>query len=160
MLAPAQLLAAALAAVALIAAAFADLRSYQIPNRYAVAIMLAFLGFSVGNGLHEAAVALAVGAGVFVVGTACFAKSWLGGGDVKLLVALALWVPPPLLPAFALVTSLAGASLSLVMLTPLRRALPAPPAPLARAETLRQPIPFAIAIAVGGLFVLVERVTG
>jgi len=155
-----QLFALAVAAVALIAAAVADLRFYQIPNRHAVAVALAFLLFALGADLDETLSALAVGAAVFALGIVLFARSWLGGGDVKLLAAVALWTPPPLLAGFALATSLAGAGLSLVLLTPLRRCLPAPPATLAEERGLRQPVPFAIAIAAGGLFVLLKRVNG
>jgi prepilin peptidase CpaA len=155
-----QLFALTVAAVALIAAAIADLRFYQIPNRHAVAIALAFLLFALGAGLHETLGGLAVGAAVFALGIVLFARSWLGGGDVKLLAAVALWTPPSLLAGFALATSLAGAGLSIAMLTPLRRWLPPPPASLAHERGLRQSVPFAIAIAAGGLFVLLKRVTG
>jgi prepilin peptidase CpaA len=155
-----QLFALAVAAVALIAAAVADLRFYQIPNRHAVAVALAFLLFALGADLDETLSALAVGAAVFALGIVLFARSWLGGGDVKLLAAVALWTPPPLLAGFALATSLAGAGLSIAMLTPLRRCLPPPPAALAHERALRQPIPFAVAIAAGGLFVLLKRLTG
>lgn len=160
LLAAPQLLALALAAGALVAAAIADLRFYQIPDRHAVAIALAFPLFALGAGLHEALSGLAIGAVAFALGIVLFARSWLGGGDVKLLAAVALWTPPSLLTAFALATSLAGAGLSIAMLTPLRRYAPPPPAALTQKGALRQPIPFAIAIAAGGLFVLLKRVTG
>lgn len=155
-----QLAALAVAAVALIAAAIADLRSYQIPNRHAVAVAAAFCVFAFGGGGSEALGGLAIGAIVFLLGIFLFARNWLGGGDVKLLGAVALWVPPPLIGGFALATSLAGAGLSLAMLTPLRRCLPPPPAALAHERALRQPVPFAVAIAVGGLFIFIKRVTG
>jgi prepilin peptidase CpaA len=160
LLATLQLFALALAAGALAAAAVADLRFYLIPNRHAVAVALAFALFALGAGLHEALSGLAIGAAVFALGAILFAKSWLGGGDVKLLAAVALWTPPPLLAGFALATSLAGAGLSIAMLTPLRRCLPPPPAVLAHERGLRQPVPFALAIAAGGLFVLLKRLTG
>jgi prepilin peptidase CpaA len=155
-----DLFALALAAGALVAAALADLNSYQIPNRYALAIALAFLFFALGGGWHAALLGLAAGAVAFTLGAILFAKGWLGGGDVKLLAAVALWVAPPLLAPFALVTSLVGAMLSMAMLTPLRRCLPAPPADLAHETGLRQPIPYGVAIAAGGLFVLLKRLTG
>lgn len=155
-----QLVALVLAASALIAAAVADLRSYQIPNRYAVSVVLAYLLFALGLGWQEALGGLAIGAATFAFGIVLFARNWLGGGDVKLLAAIALWVPPPLLAGFALATSLAGAGLSVAMLSPLRRHLPAAPVSPAHERALHQPIPFAIAIAAGGLFVLLKRVTG
>jgi prepilin peptidase CpaA len=153
-----HLFASALAAVALGAAALADVKSYQIPDRYALTIAIAFILFALGGGWQAALFGLAAGAFAFALGALLFARGWLGGGDVKLLAAAALWVAPPLLAPFALVTSLAGAILSAAMLTPLRRYLPAPPADLAHETGLRQPIPYAIAIAAGGLFVLLKRV--
>src|SRR5260370_2268815 len=155
-----QLVALALAAGALVAGAIAVLRRYQIPDRYALAITLAFLLFAVGGDWPAALLGVAAGVVTFALGTILFAKGWLGGGDVKLLAAVALWIAPPLLAPFALVTSLAGAILSIAMLTPLRRCLPAPPADLAHDTGLRQPIPYGVAIAAGRLFVLLKRVTG
>ena len=109
---------------------------------------------------HQALSGLALGAVVFAVGIVCFARRWMGGGDVKLLGAIALWVSLPLVASFALVTSLAGAVLGIIMMTPLRRHFPAPPAALAAAAgRLRQPMPFGAAIATGGLFALVARMT-
>jgi prepilin peptidase CpaA len=154
-----HLLALALAAGALVAAAIADLKCYQIPNRYALAIALAFPVFALGGGWLAALLGLAAGTAAFALGTLLFAKGWLGGGDVKLLAAVALWLAPPLLAPFALVTSLAGAILSMAMLTPLRRCLPAPPVNLSHETGLRQPVPYGVAIAAGGLYVLLQRVT-
>ena len=152
----------AVAAGALVAAALHDLRSYQIPNRFAAAIALAFLVASLGGSLREAISGLALAVVVLAGGIVLFARHWLGGGDVKLLAATALWVPAPLVAGFALVTSLAGAVLAIALLTPLRRQLPTPPTELVAgtAGALRQPMPFGVAIAVGGLFVLCTRVTG
>jgi prepilin peptidase CpaA len=159
-----RLMCVALAGGALVAAAVSDALSYQIPNRFAVAIAFSFLAASLGGSLHEALTGLAIGAIVFAIGIALFARRLLGGGDVKLLAATALWVPPPLFAAFTLVTSLAGAALGIVMLSPLRRWLPAAPLRLlsdgTTASALRQPMPFGVAIATGGLFALLSRLHG
>jgi prepilin peptidase CpaA len=156
----------AVATAALVAAAYHDVRTYQIPNRFAVAIGCGFVAASLGGSWREALFGLALGIAVLVAGTALFARGWLGGGDVKLLAAVILWVPAPLLASFALVTSLAGAALGLLFMTPLRRHLPAAPQALAfatggaaRGTRLRQPMPFGVAIAAGGLFALFARVT-
>ena len=152
-------LALIVAAAALLWAATSDVRFYRIPNRASAAVGCAFLvmapemrpAFLVGG--------VAVGVGVFAFGALLFARRLMGGGDVKLLAAIALWCGPTFLTPFALVTSLAGAGLAAVMLSPLARRLPAPPrngwaAAGSDAGALRQPVPFAVAIAVGGLWVL------
>lgn len=158
-----RLICLATAAGALLAAAVHDIRSYEIPNRFPAAIALAFVAISFTGDLHAALSGLALGTIVFAVGVVCFARRWLGGGDVKLLGAIALWVSIPLIASFALVTSLAGAVLGIIMMTPLRRHFPAPPEALAAAAgsagAMRQPMPFGAAIATGGLFALVARMT-
>jgi prepilin peptidase CpaA len=151
------------AAGALLASASSDLTSYQIPNRYAATVALAAMPAGLVAGPLALLLALAMGIGVFAFGAIFFARGWMGGGDVKLLAATALWVPPPLLSVFALSTALAGAVLSIALLTPLRHRLPAPPVslrPTDGASALRRPVPFGIAIAIGGLVVLGARFSG
>src|SRR3989442_289230 len=82
-------------------AALHDFRSYQIPNRFAAAIAFAFLMASLGGSLREAISGLALAGVVLAGGIVLFARHWLGGGDVKLLAATALWVPAPLVTTFA-----------------------------------------------------------
>jgi prepilin peptidase CpaA len=158
-----HLLCLAIAACALIAAAVHDIRSYEIPDRFATLIAFAFVVGSLTGGLHTALSGILLGTIVFAVGLGLFALRCVGGGDVKLLAATSLWVTAPLVANFALVTSLAGAALGLVLMTPLRRLFPAPPAELVAvtgtAGSLRQPMPFGVAIAIGGLFVLAVRMT-
>lgn len=151
--------AIALAVCALLGAAYCDIRSYQIPDGFPLAIAGAFIVAALGGSVGETLVAIAIAAAVFAVGVALFARKWLGGGDVKLLAATALWVPPVLLAPFTVVVSFAGALLGIAMLTPLRRRMPPPPALLgdATAGAMRQPMPFAVAIAAGGLFALLSR---
>jgi len=152
------------AGAALIAAAWHDVRSYEVPNRFAAAIALAFLAASLTGTLHAALVGLGIGGAVLALGTVFFALGWVGGGDVKLLAAIALWVPVPLLAGFTMVISLAGAALALVLMTPARQLFPTPPQELLAAagpsHALRQPMPFCVAIAFGGVFTLCHRLAG
>ena len=146
-------------AVTLVWAAVGDAWSYRIPNR--LPALLAG-GFAVLASFQPPAFVvggLLTGLGVLAAGSLLFSRGLMGGGDVKLLSATALWCGPALLAPFALVTSVAGAALALTMLSPLRRLLPPPPARLAvagggGASLGRQPMPFGVAIAVGGLWVL------
>jgi prepilin peptidase CpaA len=57
--------------------------------------------------------ALALACSVFLFGLVLFARQLMGGGDVKLIAATALWAGPDHLALFALVTSLAGGGLAL-----------------------------------------------
>ncbi len=157
-----RVLGLALAAGGLVAAALCDLRHYEIPDRYALLLLFAFLATAWGGSWRDALSGLGLALFLFALGALLFARGWVGGGDVKLLAATGLWVSPHLIAPFALVTSLAGAALGLVMLTPLRRCLPAAPAALVGGtpRSLAQPMPFGIAIAAGGLFALAGRLPG
>jgi prepilin peptidase CpaA len=148
-----------LSAAALVWAAVSDVRSYQIPNRAPALVAVAFLLMATVMRPAFVLGGLATGTGVLAIGAVLFARRLMGGGDVKLLAAAALWCGPGLLTPFALVTSLSGAALAGVMLSPLARRLPAPPAggwvvAEPGAGAVRQPAPFGVAIALGGLWVL------
>ena len=148
---------------ALVAAAMSDAVTFLIPNRYAAAIGAAFLVYALGKPLavwlhgFEAA-ALLLAAGVLL-----FDRGILGGGDVKLLAAIALWTGLDDLPLLLVVTGLAGGALALAHLSPLHRLMPARPgaAPLGDdlRSRLRRPVPFGVAIALGGVCIALVRVT-
>ena len=71
----------------------------------------------------------------------------MGGGDVKLLGALALWLPLLAMLKLLLIMSILGGVLTLIMLAIHRwqRALGKPE------------IPYGIAISLAGLWVMIER---
>ncbi len=146
----------------LLCAAASDLQRYLIPNRYPAAILLAFLAQAPLTPYFQSLGGLAVGAAVLAAGALLFARGLLGGGDVKLLAAVAFWAGPSMIATFLFVTSLTGAVLALTLLSPARRLFPAHPNALAVPGDfrgrLRQPMPFAVAIAAGGLFVAAARV--
>ena len=82
--------------VLLIAAAITDLRSRIISNRLNLAVALLAPLWWLACGLEPwpgMAAQLLVGALVFALFTGLFALGMMGGGDVKLLGALALWFP-------------------------------------------------------------------
>jgi prepilin peptidase CpaA len=58
--------------------------------------------------------ALFSGAMVFAATWYCWKRGWIGGGDVKLLTACALLVPPASVPELILSTAIAGGVLALV----------------------------------------------
>jgi prepilin peptidase CpaA len=144
-------------AALVIIAAVKDLQSYTIPNWISVALALAFIPAALVLHLTLAAigVSLAVGLGVFVVSAAMFALGWVGGGDAKLMTAVALWLGLKDLAPFAVFTGLAGGALALALLG-LRSDWVRPfteraPAWARRLATPGEAAPYGVAIAAGAL---------
>ena len=84
-------------AIALLVAAFTDLRSRRIGNWLTAGIALTAPLFWWASGLSlwpEIALQLGVALATFAVLAGLFAMNAMGGGDVKLLTALALWIRP------------------------------------------------------------------
>jgi prepilin peptidase CpaA len=146
---------------ALIAAALSDAASYLIPNRYSAVIVLAFFVYAIGKPLSFSLHGLAVGGALFVGGAFLFARGMLGGGDVKLLAATGLWAGFDQIVLLIFSSAVAGGTLALAQLTPLRRLLPAHPggAPTGSdlRSKLRQPMPYGVAVAIGGICVALAR---
>lgn len=134
-------------AIALVIAAFTDMRRRQIDNWLNALIALAAPAFWWASGLDlwpGVAIQLGVAAGAFVILAGLFALRWMGGGDVKLLTALALWVPPYIFMQLLLIMSLVGGALTIVLAG----------WHIIRGERDKIKIPYGIAIAIGGLWVL------
>ena len=104
-------------ATALLIAAFTDLRRRQIDNwlNAAVALGAPLFWYSSGFTWAQAGWQLALAAAVFLVLASMFAVRAMGGGDVKLLAALALWVPPLAFVNLILLMSLIGGALSIAI---------------------------------------------
>jgi prepilin peptidase CpaA len=138
--------------------AVTDIRTYIIPNAVPLIIAIAYVAAAPAFPLPLAAGGLLTGLGVLALGLVLFTRGWMGGGDVKLFAALALWAGPSQISSLLIVTCLGALALAGLMLSPLRRLLPqASPDAVALAggqSALRQPMPFGVAIAAGGLYVL------
>ena len=134
-------------AIALLVAAFTDLRSRQIGNWLNGGIALAAPLFWWASDLAlwpDIALQLGVAFGTFAVLAALFAMGAMGGGDVKLLAALALWIAPlPFLNLLVMMALLGG------VLTVLFCAWH-----VARRQREKLAIPYGVAIAMAGLWVL------
>jgi prepilin peptidase CpaA len=144
-----ELLLGALAAL-LVVAAIIDVRTFTISNRLnlAVAAMAPVYWLAAGLPLWPgAAVQLATGATVFLLLAAAFFAGMMGGGDVKLAAALALWLPPEATVKFLVFMSIAGGVLTLGLVAWHR---------WQRGEG-RPKVPYGVAIAAGGLVVLAQR---
>lgn len=146
-------------AVLLVAAAWQDLRTLHIANSLPLSIVGVFavwsaLGLVAGTSTVQG-IALSVGcaAMLFLVATAAFAAGMMGGGDVKLAAATALFAGPSLMLDFLLVVGIVGGVLGAVALA----GVPIGPVADAEATTvrgrLRSRLPYGPAIAAGGLWV-------
>jgi len=158
--------ALAVFAGALAGAAYFDLRQYLIPNRFPAGIALSYALYAVGHPWEQGLWGLGVGLAMFVVGAVLFAANVMGGGDTKLLAAAGLWAGPDLAAGFLFVTALCGAAIGIAWLTPVRRLLPAAPLEHETSSAnpatgwrarLRQPVPYGVAIALGGLHLATTR---
>lgn len=101
---------------------------------------------------------LGVGVAAFIIGIAIFALRWMGGGDVKLLAVLALWLGPQSILPFLVYMGALGGILALVLL--MVRPLAGRFAPEGKAENLprllryKEPVPYGVAIAIAFLIQL------
>lgn len=104
-------------AIALVTAAVTDLRRRQIDNglNATIALTAPLYWWAAGLTLWPGvAIQLGMMLVVFFGLALVFARGGMGGGDVKLLAALALWLPPALLVAVIFLTSLVGGAMSMV----------------------------------------------
>jgi prepilin peptidase CpaA len=139
----------AVLAIALVVAAITDLRRRQIDNWLTGAIALAapLFWFASGLTLVEAGYQLAMAFATFTVLTGLFALGAMGGGDVKLLSALALWLKPPAFLTLLVVMALAGGLVTLIF----------GGWHLLRRCEGKVAVPYGIAISFAGLWVLVTH---
>jgi prepilin peptidase CpaA len=139
-----------LLALMLLAASAWDLRTRTIPNSLVAAVALLAPVFWWSTGLPiwpDAALQVGVALLVFALFAAAFAIGAMGGGDVKLIGALALWLPWQAVLALLVIMSLAGGALTAAMLIRQR---------LARGEAPIE-VPYGVAIAFGGLWLIAQR---
>ena len=137
-------------AVMLLVAAIIDMRTFTISNRLnlAVALLAPLYWWSIGLPVWpDAAIQLGVAAAVFAVLAGAFYAGMMGGGDVKLAAALALWFSPASTFKFLVLMSIAGGVLTLMLIV-LHRLAKKPGRP---------EIPYGVAIAFGGLWILAQR---
>ena len=143
----ASYLIAALLAIALMRAAWGDLQSRTIPNWLNVAIAAGapLWWWANGWGLWpDVAIQLGFAAGIFVIFAFCFAIGAMGGGDVKLITALSLWLPFVALMRMLFVMAVLGGVVTLVTLVIHKlRKRSGPPE-----------VPYGVAISIAGVWVL------
>ena len=104
------ILLGALAAMLLVAC-WSDLRTRTIPNGLNLAIALLAIPFWWAIGLPlwpDVALQIGVALAVFAVFAGAFALGAMGGGDVKLVAAIALWLPWQAVLVLLFIMSVAG----------------------------------------------------
>jgi prepilin peptidase CpaA len=151
----------------LLAAAGYDIATRLIPDRISLGLLCIGIATRLGDGVLALVASASVACLLFLGLVLLHARGILGGGDVKLAAALAVGLPPLTILDFLQATVLAGGGLGLfyVLLArlPLLRLAPLPPgAPLPRRLLAmecrrirrRGPLPYAVAIALGGTTVL------
>ncbi|HEX4079680.1 MAG TPA: prepilin peptidase [Rhizomicrobium sp.] len=142
----------------LIAAAGWDLASFTIPNFLQAVLIAGFALFALASGMPLAALGwhlLAAFIGL-AIGFTLFALGFVGGGDAKLFACVALWFGIPDLIDYALIASVFGGVLTLVMLGFRQLPLPRPLTGqgwLMRLHDQKAGIPYGVALATGAFAV-------
>jgi len=159
-------IALVLGGILLVAAALHDVAARTIPNW--VSLSLFVLGVILRCIDGKLVAGLSLGLAVFAVATFCWKRGWMGGGDVKLLSAAAIFVPPLHVGDMLIAVTLTGGVVGLIYLLGRsllpRKAAPATVRPrrllgrILRVERRRLsrggPLPYASAIAAGTLLVI------
>ena len=135
----------ALLAVLMIVAAVSDLRTRTISNRLNAAIALLAIPFWITSGLAlwpEIPLQFGAAFAVFLVFAGLFALGAMGGGDVKMIGAVMLWIPLYLYFPMLTIMAIGGGILSAVMLIQSK----------IRPSDKAIEVPYGLAIAAGGLW--------
>ena len=133
----------------LVLAAIEDARTREIANAKTAAIVLLAPLWWWANGLSpwpDMAIQIGIAAAVFALFCIAFHFGLMGGGDVKLIVALALWLPFGAFVTMLMVMSIAGGIVTIVMMIERR---------IAR-NSKDIEIPYGVAIAFAGILALRE----
>jgi prepilin peptidase CpaA len=146
---------------AMIFAGLRDLTTMTIPNWLTGALAVAFFVFAplASMPLSEIALHAGVGFAALLVGMGFFAMRWIGGGDAKLMAAVALWTGVGQTLPYFVIASLLGGVLTLLILG--FRTLPLP-ALLVRQQWLSrlhdrgEGIPYGLALAAAALLIFPE----
>jgi prepilin peptidase CpaA len=134
-------------AIALIVAAVTDLLKRHISNWLNLGIALAAPLFWIVSGMTlwpEMIGQIGLAAIIFTIFAGLFAIGAMGGGDVKLLTALALWMPWLTFLELLVIMSIAGGLLTLLMM--INKQIRKTEGPIK--------VPYGVAIAFAGLWMI------
>lgn len=161
--------AVSVAAVGVLAiVAYGDVRARRIPNALCLAIaMLGLVRIASTRDAVAASYTLLAATAIFVITLLLFRRGIVGGGDAKLITAVALLIGHHNLLGFLFLMSLAGGVLAVLVLardnlgprlarswsTISRRPFPAP----GSAALGQSTVPYGLAIAAAGVFTLIAK---
>ena len=147
--------------------AMIDIATRLIRNEICLALALLGIARQMGTPM-QVAESLVAAAILFLLLLVIYTRGWIGGGDVKLLVALAIGLPLVGVIQLLTITALAGGVLALVHL--MMRLLPYPKLAPAGSSLVRRvyaierwrnlrhaPLPYGVAIACGGIWTVFSR---
>ena len=146
-------------AIILVVAAVIDVRTFTISNRLnaTVALLAPLYWWSEHLPLWpDIALQIGIAVAVFAVLAVTFYIGMMGGGDVKLAAALALWFSPASTLKFLVIMSLAGGLLTVIVLIAHRMK----PGRIKNSDGEtggKAEIPYGVAIAIGALWILAQR---
>lgn len=143
-------------------AVISDVEAMRIPNRICLCIVALYPSHVLASAVPiDWPGATAVAAAVFALGLIPYRFRLMGGGDVKLMAALALWAGPAVVVDFMAVTFFLGGVMALLMISPLRFAMARTCEAIGRDNVgkvlLNRAIPYAVAIAGGGYLTVGPR---
>ncbi|MES2902562.1 MAG: prepilin peptidase [Pseudomonadota bacterium] len=147
-------------AIILVVAAVIDMRTFTISNRLnaTVALMAPLYWWSIALPFWpDAAIQIGVALAVFAALAVTFYIGMMGGGDVKLAAALALWFSPASTVKFLVIMSLAGGLLTVVVMILHRVKFRRASAGDDKKEIEKPEVPYGVAIAIGALWILAQR---
>ena len=146
----------------LLVAAISDFREYLIPNRIVGALLMLYPAHVLASPAPvEWQLSLIIAGVTFVAGFILFLFKGMGGGDVKLLTAVAMWAGAPDFMAFTAITLIAA----IVLATTMAARIAAHDARTAEgfsfgtffgalrfSPILNMTVPYGVAIATGGMY--------
>jgi prepilin peptidase CpaA len=144
-----------------------DVATRLISNEVCLALAVLGIAGQLASPI-QVAESLIAAAILFLLLFAIYAQGWMGGGDVKLLVALAIGLPLTSVIQLLTVTAFAGGVLALMHL--MMRLLPYPGLAPAGSSLVRRiyaverwrhlrhaPLPYGVAIACGGIWTIFSK---
>ncbi|MEJ8628940.1 prepilin peptidase [Sphingomonas sp. I4] len=144
----------------LLSAGIEDARTREIADRKNIAIALIAPLWWWAGGVPvwpDMVLRIVVAIGVFLLFAQAFRIGMMGGGDVKMIAAIALWLPLPSLFRMILLMSIAGGVVTIAMMIGQRlRRLQARTGE--NGETPGIEVPYGVAIAIAALLVLREPI--
>lgn len=152
-----MLIFAVIVTIGLLAVCYYDLTRFIIPNELNIGFLLLYPAFVI---LAPAEIAwwwsLVVMACFFGVGFLMFLANLMGGGDIKLLIVLSLWIgwDPNSLIAFGLWTALSGGILAIFLIVARIMFKHKDKTKLPKVLRWNEPLPYGLAISYAFGFLL------